>query len=100
MLLNALVALSAWGKGARMAHIEDCMDEQRGGAGIRFDAEHVEALLVIFMNIWSRTQRVRVAWRSWLAGGILNHGMAEVARVFRLAVVLLTNLGLGKHYGA
>jgi hypothetical protein len=32
MLLNVMVAFSAWGKGAKMAQIEDCMDEQRGGA--------------------------------------------------------------------
>ena len=64
MLLNTMVALSAWGKGAKMAHIEDCMDEQRGGAGTRCEAEHVEALLVIYMNIRSRVQRAGVAWRS------------------------------------
>ena len=50
MLLDVMVALSAWGKGAKMAHIEDCMDEQRGGAGTRFDADHLEALLVIYTS--------------------------------------------------
>ena len=42
MLLNVMVALSAWGKGAKMSRIEDCMDEQRGGASLHHQVEHVE----------------------------------------------------------
>jgi hypothetical protein len=53
MLLNALVALSAWGKGAKMAHIEDCMDEQREGARTRFDDEQVKGMLIICTRTWS-----------------------------------------------
>lgn len=56
MLLNVLVALSAWGKGAKMAHIEDCMDEQRGGASLRFYDQHAKVPLIMCTRFWSHVQ--------------------------------------------